>query len=66
MSETRSAKQLLLPVFVTVFIDMLGATIVLPVLAPLLLDFTNGVMPIDVSGFIDLQLADLKNNRNII
>ena len=66
MSNEKNAKRLLLPVFVTVFIDMLGATIVLPVLAPLLLDFVHGVMPIDVTGFSELQLANLKENRNII
>ena len=66
MTEKKSAKQLLIPVFVTVFIDMLGATIVLPVLAPLLLDFVHGVMPIDTSGFSELQLSDLKRERNII
>ncbi len=66
MSEKKNAKRLLLPVFVTVFIDMLGATIVLPVLAPLLLDFVNGVMPIDTAGFTSSQLANLKENRNII
>jgi DHA1 family tetracycline resistance protein-like MFS transporter len=66
MIEERSVKKLLIPVFVTVFIDMLGATIVLPVLAPLLLDFVNGVMPIDVSLFSEAQLISLKENRNII
>jgi hypothetical protein len=36
-----SEKKLLLPVFLTVFIDLLGATIVLPILAPLFLDLTT-------------------------
>ncbi len=62
----KSVKKLLIPVFVTVFIDMLGATIVLPVLAPLLLDFANGIMPIDVSAMDTVQLKALKENRNII
>ena len=64
--EEKSVKKLLIPVFVTVFIDMLGATIVLPVLAPLLLDFVHGVMPIDVTGFSDTQLTGLKEHRNLI
>ena len=36
-----SEKKLLIPVFLTVFIDLLGATIVLPILAPLFLDLKN-------------------------
>lgn len=66
MTEERSVKKLLIPVFVTVFIDMLGATIVLPVLAPLLLDFVHGVMPIDIAGMHVEEIDALKENRNII
>jgi DHA1 family tetracycline resistance protein-like MFS transporter len=66
MAQERSVKKLLIPVFVTVFIDMLGATIVLPVLAPLLTDFTNGIIPIDVSNFSENQLQRLSESRNMI
>ena len=53
-----SERKLLIPVFLTVFIDLLGATIVLPILAPLFLDLQHGIMPLaveagtDVSGII--------------
>lgn len=66
MNEHKSVKRLLLPVFVTVFIDMLGATIVLPVLAPLLKDFAHGILPIDVTDLTDLQLSSLEQGRNMI
>lgn len=35
----------LLPIFVTVFIDLLGLGIIIPVLAPILFDPTSGVLP---------------------
>ncbi len=66
MSQSTKASKLLLPVFVTVFIDMLGATIVLPVLAPLLTDFANGIIPVDVTNLNPQQLAGLKQERNVI
>ncbi|MBK8146151.1 MAG: MFS transporter [Bacteroidetes bacterium] len=54
MIET-SAKRLLIPVFLTVFIDLLGATLVLPILAPLFLDLKNGISPIDFTQITDMQ-----------
>ena len=66
MTQPRSAKQLLLPVFLTVFIDMLGATIVLPILAPLLLDFAHGVLPVDTSSMSNTALSVLKSERTIL
>ncbi len=47
--QNKSDKQLLIPVFLTVFIDLLGATLVLPILAPLFLDLQHGIWPIDIS-----------------
>jgi len=46
--QNKSDKQLLIPVFLTVFIDLLGATLVLPILAPLFLDLQHGIWPIDI------------------
>lgn len=66
MSEQKSAKQLLLPVFVTVFIDMLGATIVLPILAPLLTDLSSGMLPVDTSNLSLAAVEAIKANRNLI
>src|SRR3989344_1104525 len=34
-----------LPIFLTVFIDMLGAGIVIPILAPLFLNLDSGIFP---------------------
>jgi DHA1 family tetracycline resistance protein-like MFS transporter len=48
--QNKSDKQLLIPVFLTVFIDLLGATLVLPILAPLFLDLQHGIWPIDISS----------------
>lgn len=47
--NTQKTSSLLLPVLITVFIDLLGVTIVLPILAPLFLDLKNGIMPVDFS-----------------
>lgn len=47
--QNKSDQQLLIPVFLTVFIDLLGATLVLPILAPLFLDLQQGIWPIDIS-----------------
>ncbi len=41
-----SKKFSLFPIFVTVFIDLLGVGIVIPVLAPLLIDLKHGIFPI--------------------
>lgn len=59
------AKKLLLPVFLTVFIDLLGATIVLPILAPLFLDFEHGILPIDVSTWTATAVQELTRTRTI-
>jgi MFS transporter, DHA1 family, tetracycline resistance protein len=59
------AKKLLLPVFLTVFIDLLGATIVLPILAPLFLDFEQGILPIDVAGWSLAAVQELTRTRTI-
>lgn len=66
MTEQKSAKQLLLPVFVTVFIDMLGATIVLPILAPLLTDLSTGILPVDTTILSIDTIESIKANRNLI
>ncbi len=67
MSE-KSSKQLLIPVFLTVFIDLLGATLVLPILAPLFLDLKDGISPIDVSLLTDAktQIPQIIKERTFI
>jgi DHA1 family tetracycline resistance protein-like MFS transporter len=67
MSQT-SEKKLLLPVFLTVFIDLLGSTIVLPILAPLFLDLQHGIMPIDISKLSNpvVEVAQIIKQRTIL
>lgn len=50
---TLKKHSLLLPVFLTVFIDLLGVTIVIPILAPLFLDLKHGIMPVDLASLPD-------------
>lgn len=59
-----SERKLLIPVFLTVFIDLLGATIVLPILAPLFLDFQHGIMPMVVEASTDI--AAVTRERTIL
>ena len=59
-----SERKLLIPVFLTVFIDLLGATIVLPILAPLFLDFQHGIMPMAVQAGTDM--AAVTRERTIL
>lgn len=63
-----SEKKLLIPVFLTVFIDLLGATIVLPILAPLFLDLKNGIQPVDISLLTNpaTQIAEIIRERTIL
>ena len=63
-----SEKKLLLPVFLTVFIDLLGATIVLPILAPLFLDLQHGIMPVDISKLSNpaVEVAQIIKQRTIL
>ena len=56
MEQKLVVKKVLLPIFLTVFIDMLGVGIIIPILAPLLLDPTNGMLDASVTTA----------NRNII
>jgi MFS transporter, DHA1 family, tetracycline resistance protein len=44
-------KKILLTLFLTVFIDLLGVTIIIPITAPLFLDLKNGIMPLDANVF---------------
>lgn len=46
MSEKKFS---LLPIFVTVFIDLLGVGLVIPIFAPLFLDFRGGLLPASFS-----------------
>lgn len=64
----KSSKQLLIPVFLTVFIDLLGATLVLPILAPLFLDLKDGISPIDFSLLPDVknQISQIIKERTFI
>ncbi|HPI53609.1 MAG TPA: MFS transporter, partial [Chitinophagaceae bacterium] len=70
MSDQNSSNtnRLLLPIILTVFIDLLGATIVIPILAPLFLDLQHGIMPIDVSTLTQKasQLPDIIRHRTIM
>ncbi len=49
MLEIKTQKSPLLTIFLTVFIDLLGVGIVIPVIAPLLLDPTHNMLPIETS-----------------
>jgi DHA1 family tetracycline resistance protein-like MFS transporter len=49
MTATNNHKSPLLTIFLTVFIDMLGVGIVIPVIAPLLLDPAHEMLSFDVS-----------------
>jgi DHA1 family tetracycline resistance protein-like MFS transporter len=49
MNATKEHKSPLLTIFLTVFIDMLGVGIVIPVIAPLMLDPTHGMLDADAS-----------------
>lgn len=66
MKQSSEVRRLLLPVFITVFIDLLGTTIVLPILAPLFLDFQHGISTIDISTLSSIQLEHLTRQRTII
>lgn len=61
-------KNLLIPIFFTVFIDLLGATIVLPIMAPLFLDLQHGILPLDISLLTNakIQLPEIIRNRTIL
>jgi DHA1 family tetracycline resistance protein-like MFS transporter len=58
MAETVEKKQSLFPIFFTVFIDLLGVGIVIPVLGHLFLD-AGGILPADVSLFQRTMLLGL-------
>lgn len=64
----KHTRSLLIPVLITVFIDLLGVTIVIPILAPLFLDLKHGIMPMDVSTLSDAktQIAAILRERTIL
>lgn len=66
--NSSATKRLLLPIILTVFIDLLGATIVIPILAPLFLDLQHGIMPIDFSTITNkaVQLPAIMRDRTIL
>ncbi|MFZ4754058.1 MAG: MFS transporter [Chitinophagaceae bacterium] len=66
--QNKSDKQLLIPVFLTVFIDLLGATLVLPILAPLFLDLQHGIWPIDIRSLSNpaKEIPSIIRERTII
>lgn len=66
--STLKKHSLLLPVFLTVFLDLLGVTIVIPILAPLFLDLKHGMMPVDLSGLPDPANAvkEIMRHRTIL
>ncbi len=49
-----------------VFLDMMGITVVIPILPSLLLDLENGIMPVSLTGLSDLQVEDVLASRNIM
>jgi MFS transporter, DHA1 family, tetracycline resistance protein len=50
-------KKILGTLLLTVFIDLLGVTIVIPIVAPLFLDLKNGMMPLDMSTIAPQNMA---------
>lgn len=48
MTQAFKQRSPLLTIFITVFIDLLGVGIVIPVIAPLILDATHHMLPIDM------------------
>ncbi len=50
-------KKILATLLLTVFIDLLGVTIVIPIVAPLFLDLKNGLMPLDFTGIAPQNMA---------
>ncbi len=49
-----------------VFLDMMGITVVIPILPSLLLDLEHGIIPMDVSAMSDLQISKTISQRNIM
>ena len=45
-------KKILATLLLTVFLDLLGVTIVIPIVAPLFLDLKNGMMPFSTEGIL--------------
>jgi MFS transporter, DHA1 family, tetracycline resistance protein len=68
MQQSQKSNALLWPVLMTVFIDLLGVTIVLPILAPLFLDLQHGIMPVDLSSVSDIasETAKIIRKRTIL
>jgi MFS transporter, DHA1 family, tetracycline resistance protein len=50
-------KKILGTLLLTVFIDLLGVTIVIPIVAPLFLDLKNGMMPLDLHAIAPQYMA---------
>jgi MFS transporter, DHA1 family, tetracycline resistance protein len=63
-------KKILGTLLLTVFLDLLGVTIVIPIVAPLFLDLKNGMMPLDISNIapqnMALAIRDAIHHRTII
>lgn len=49
MKKKSSTRRLLFTIFVIVFLDLLGLTLIIPILAPLFLDPINGILPVGTS-----------------
>lgn len=49
MNTTAETKPSIIPVFLTVFFDLVGLGIIIPVIAPLLLDPSTGMLPADMT-----------------
>ncbi len=62
-------KKILQTLLLTVFIDLLGVTVVIPIVAPLFLDLKNGLMPLDMAGIAPQDMAatikDAIHNRTL-
>jgi DHA1 family tetracycline resistance protein-like MFS transporter len=59
MTDKKKPKSILLPVFVTVFLDMLGVGVIIPIIAPVFLDHHFGVLPEDTSQHMRTILLGL-------
>jgi MFS transporter, DHA1 family, tetracycline resistance protein len=70
MSQSPASNKVLATLLLTVFIDLLGVTIVIPIVAPLFLNLQTGVMPVSFEGVLPQNMAtfikDAIHNRTVI
>lgn len=66
MKNSSETQKLIVPIFLTVFIDLLGATLVIPILAPLFLDLVNGISPVDTSTMSQAEIGSILKTRTFL